>query len=537
MFGLREGFQSSFDELSTPLYQVTFCIVDLETTGISAAESAITEVGAIKVRGGEAIGEFQTLVDPGGPIPPYISVLTGITEAMVAAAPTIETVFPSFLEFLGDAVVVGHNLRFDLSFLNQAASRLGYPTIENPRVDTVALARRLIRDEVRSLKLGTLAKHFRSPVTPNHRALDDVRATSHVLHSLLERAGTLGVTNLDDLLHLPTSKGAAYYSKIQLTEHLPRSPGTYIFRDRDGVVIYVGKASNLRARVRQYFYGDTRRNIANLMRELDSIDYQECATPLEAEITELRLIHAHRPRYNRRSRPPKASHFVKLTAEKFPRLSVVRKVSDDGLVYLGPFRSSRTAHDVAAAIWDATPIRRCASRPGSRTGKCAGAQIGVARCPCDGTLDPAEYQAVVDRLIHAITSDPSQLLDPLVEKMNRLAQLQRYEDAAWVRDRHDTLARALRMRQTWQALIRAGVIEVEDGSGRRVTIDHGIFADWASSTASDSTGHPEVPPSVETADEVAVLWRWLDSDQVRLVEASGTLSLPATPIRRLRTAA
>lgn len=544
------AYQTSFDELSTPLFEVTFCVLDLETTGGSPADSAITEIGAVKYRGGEQIGVFQTLVDPGLPVPPFITVLTGITEAMLFGAPRIEEALPTFLEFIGDSVVVGHNLRFDLSFLGAAGHRLGYPKLGNQTVDTVALARRLVRTEVRNLRLQTLAAHFRSPAPPTHRALEDARATAHVLHSLLERAGSLGVTNLDDLLALPKARGSAHFSKIGLTEHLPRRPGVYLFRDRHGAVIYVGKATNLRARVRQYFYGDTRRRIADLVRELHSIDFVECSTPLEAEITEIRLIHASRPRHNRRSRPPKNSHFVKLTKEPFPRLSVVRRVGDDGLAYLGPFRSKRTADDVVMALWDALPIRRCRARSPSQTGKCVAAQIGVARCPCDGSIDTTEYQSIVAQLIRGIEGQPNLLLSPLVERMERLADAERYEEAAWVRDRHDTLARSLEMRRVWHSLNTAGLIELEDENGRRVVIDHGVLVETRRAGRSPALHFDhavpsptpfQVPHSVEAAEEATLIWRWLERSPVRIVDATGALALPVArverlPIRRSRAA-
>ena len=134
---------------------------------------------------------------------------------------------------------------------------------------------------------------------PTHRALDDARATAHVFFGLLERAGALGVTHLEDLMRLPTAKGQPHYEKIGLTEALPRKPGVYLFRDQDDTVIYVGKAKNLRTRVRSYFYGDDRRTVAQMLRDLRTIDHRQTMTELEAEITELRLIHAHRPRYNR----------------------------------------------------------------------------------------------------------------------------------------------------------------------------------------------------------------------------------------------
>ncbi|MCZ6739752.1 MAG: DEDD exonuclease domain-containing protein [Actinobacteria bacterium] len=539
---METAFQPSFDDLSTPLFDVTFCVLDLETTGGSPANCEITEIGAVKYRGGELLGSFQTLVDPGQAIPPSITILTGITHAMVFDAPRIESALPMFLEFIGDAIVVGHNVRFDLSFLNAAAIRLGYGHLENKSVDTAALARRLIRPEVRNLRLQTLADHFRSPVRPVHRALDDARATAHVLHGLLERVGSLGVTNLDDLLQLPTARGSTHYSKIKLTENLPRRPGIYIFRDRQSTPIYVGKATNIRTRVRSYFYGDKRRTIANLMKELHSVDHQVCETVLEAEVTELRLIHAHRPRYNRRSRPPKSSHFVKVTDERFPRLSVVRTLKDDGISYLGPFRSKRAACLVMTAIWDAHPIRRCRTPAGSREGKCAAAQLGVACCPCDGQLPEDEYRVVVDRLLTGFAESPDLLLDPLVDRMTRFANKRRYEEAAWVRDRHDALARAIERKHRWQALTGAGFFEIEDAKGCRTVIDHGALVetrrpgDSPGLIARAQTVDPsmtEVPPSVEAGEEAEIIWRWLTGTPVRLIESTGRLALPVRRVVRL----
>ena len=223
-------------------------MLDLETTGGSPGDCEITEIGAVNYLGGEETGVFQTLVNPGLAIPPFITILTGITHAMVIEAPPIQEAFPQLVEFIGDRVIVGHNVRFDLSFLNAAARRRGYEKLPNRVVDTCGLARRLVRSEVRNLKLATLAAHFRSPVTPTHRALEDARATAHVLHALLERVGTMGVTALEDLLQLPTAKGSPNYRKIALADELPRRPDVYLFKDRTGSVFYVGKAKNLRTR-------------------------------------------------------------------------------------------------------------------------------------------------------------------------------------------------------------------------------------------------------------------------------------------------
>ena len=163
---LPRYLQGTIEELGTPLAEVTFVVVDLETTGGSPKDCAITEIGAVKVRGGAVLGEFQTLVDPGQEIPPYISVLTGITTSMVAAAPRIGTVLPAFLEFARGAVLVAHNAPFDLGFLKAACAQNGILWPAASSVDTAVLARRLLtRDEVPNCKLGTLASLWCSSAT------------------------------------------------------------------------------------------------------------------------------------------------------------------------------------------------------------------------------------------------------------------------------------------------------------------------------------------------------------------------------------
>lgn len=263
--------QRSFDDLGTPLHDVTFCVLDIETTGGSAQDGGITEIGAIKVRGGECLGTFQTMVNPGLLIPPTITMLTGITQAMVIQAPRIEAVLPALVEFTAGTVLVGHNVRYDLGYLNLALERGGYGRFANRSVETCALARRLVRDEVPNIKLGTLASRFRLDHQPSHRALEDALATADLLHLLLGRAATLGVMGLDDLMALPKLGNHPQVSKLKFTNDLPRSPGVYLFVGPRDEILYVGKATNLRERVRSYFSSDERRKIGNMLRETQGV--------------------------------------------------------------------------------------------------------------------------------------------------------------------------------------------------------------------------------------------------------------------------
>ena len=547
---VRDPHQLSLEDLGTPLSKVTFCVIDLETTGGSAESCGITEIGAVKLRGGECLGTFQTLVNPGCAIPPAITVLTGITHSMVMPAPRIDAVLPSLLEFIGDAVIVGHNIRFDLSFIQAALERSQRPRLTNRSVDTVGLARRLVRSEVPNCKLGTLAEHLRLPHRPSHRALDDALATGDLLHLLIERAGGLGVTGLDDLLSLPKMAGHASAQKLRLTDSLPRSPGVYLFRNSVGDVLYVGKATNLRARVRSYFSADDRRKIAPLLRETARIDHIVHPHPLSAAVHEIRLVHEHMPGYNRQLKDWGRYVYVKLTlGETFPRLSIVKDARDPVALHIGPLPSRATAQRVIDAIHTSVPLRRCAGRIGKRAlreAPCTASQLGVSMCPCAGGVDPDHYRTIVDRAVRGLTVEPDLLLQPLAERLATLAAEERFEEAADVRDRANALAGALARQRRFDQLRRAGHLDIDLGPLGGVSLDHGrLVAAWGAgeiprlgrTTSNDGRllphAAPITPVARELADELGCIASWLDrhAPEITLDHCDGVLTsmLPALP--------
>lgn len=541
------AIQGRLDDLGTPLLDVEFVVLDLETTGGSPANDRITEVGAVKIRGGEVLGTFHTMVNPEVSIPPLISALTGITNGMVADAEPIEVVLPCLLEFLGGAVLVAHNASFDRRFVQANLERHGYQRMANRVVCTARLARKLLpRDEVPNVRLATLAAYLGATVAPCHRALTDARATVDVFHSLLERAGSYGVLALEDLIEFPSAKAGASFKKVHLADRLPRCPGVYLFRDAGGRVLYVGKAKDLRTRVRSYFSGDGRVKIADLLRELAAIDHQPCATELEASVREVRLIQHYRPRYNRRSRNPERYCYLKLTRERFPRLSVVRRVQPDGARYLGPFGSAGQAELVKAAIEDALPLRRCTMRIGARGGGSACALLELGRClgPCTGAVGQEGYAALVATLEAALDGDPEPVLGPLRRRMASYAAEQRYEQAAGARDRLEALTRALAEARRAAALAGAEeiVLARPHGDGREVTVvRRGQLAAVGLVAAGDQSGverllelaaSPELfdgPPPRHLADEVNLVTRWLEgaAGKAELLGVRGRLASPA----------
>jgi len=547
--------QRSFDELGRPLRDLTFCVVDLETTGGSAAGgSMITEIGAVKVRGGEVLGEFQTLVNPHTQIPAFIAVLTGITNGMVCDAPPIESALPAFLEFAAGSVLVAHNAPFDVGFLQHFAREQGRPWPRFEVLDTAKLARRVItRDDAPNCKLSSLARVFNSATTPNHRALSDARATVDVLHGLMERLGGLGVHTLEELQTFSSRVSTAQRKKRHLAEGLPHSPGVYLFRDDRSRVLYVGTSRDLRTRVRSYFTAsETRTRMGEMVGLASEVTGIECATTLEAEVRELRLIAEHKPRYNRRSRFPEKVHFVKLTREAWPRLSMVRRVLDDGADYLGPFSSRKTAEKCLAALHDTFPVRQCSDRLGREPSRaaCVLAEMGRCLAPCDGRVDTTTYAAVVRQLRDTLLRRPDDVVDAINVRMAALAADERFEEAGVHRDRLSAFVRAAARTQRLSALTRCAEVVAarreDDGRwavhvvrfGRLAaagTIPPGADAhqyvlELRASAETVATAPGPVPAA--TAEETERILRWLESPGIRLVEVDGEWTCPVAGATR-----
>lgn len=547
---LGAAVQISLDELGTPLREVTFVVVDLETTGGSPGEDSITEIGAVKVRAGEVVGEFQTLVRPQAPIPAFISVLTGITDAMVASAPALDPALAAFLEFSRSAVLVAHNASFDVSFLRTACERTGRAWPAPTVVDTVTLARGVVhRDESRDHKLASLARLFRSPVAPDHRALTDARATVHVLHGLLERLGPLGVTSLEELASYSTRVPESTRRKRHLADDLPNAPGVYLFTDGRGRALYVGTSRDIRSRVRSYFTSTERRGrMAEMIAIAESVTPVVCATVLEARVRELRLIAEHNPPYNRRSRFPDRLAWVKLTDEPYPRLSVVRGVLGDGATYLGPFGSRRQADAAVAALHTAFPLRQCTARlprvPSPDARACILAEIGRCGAPCVGGTDPGTYADVARAARQAVTDDPGPVVRHLLERVGAASAAQRYEDAAVHRDRLLALVRAAGRTQrlapvsTTRHLVAAHatpeqgweLVLVRYGRLAATTVTPPGADPWPYLDALRSVAEmPDPPPPPMPAahpEETEQVLRWLEQPGVRLVELDGEWDCP-----------
>ena len=357
-----------------------FVVFDLETTGLSASRDRMCEIGAVRVRALEIAETFETLVQPGVALPPTIARLAGIRDDELRRAPRPELAVRRFLRFAGDAPLAAHNARFDVGFLDRAVERLTGRRVAAPVVDTVWLARRLLQRRSERFSLSQLAHFFGTSCEPCHRALPDALATAEILVALLGLAQERGARTLAEVVELAAPRARRLHARRSLVASAPTTPGVYLFRDRNETVLYVGKARDLRARLRSYFSGDRQRpSVEAALGALERVEWRELGSELEASLEELRLIRELRPPANARAvRPDRASCLVRRGDRWVVTATPTR---------FGPIPSKRRAQLAARALDD-----------------------------YDG-------------------DDLSGALPPLRARLKRLARDLRFEDAARLRDR------------------------------------------------------------------------------------------------------
>jgi DNA polymerase-3 subunit epsilon len=332
-----------------PLDAARYVVVDVETTGLRPGRAALCEIGAVRLEGLVEAGVFQTFVDPGAPLPHAIGALTGLRDADLRGAPSAGAAVRRFLAFSGDAVLVAHNARFDLAFLGREVERLSGRRLAGPVIDTVALARRLLEGRVQRASLASLADFFGTSVRPCHRALSDAQATAEILIGLVGLAQERGARSVGDLCELAAPRRRRVYDKRTLAFGAPSRPGVYLFRGCGDQVLYVGRARDLRARLRSYFRSERQRPaVEAALAALERIEWRVLGSELEAALEELRLIRALRPAANARSARPDRYLYLRLRGERIV-------VSTTPSAW-GPIRSRRRAELAARALDGASAV-------------------------------------------------------------------------------------------------------------------------------------------------------------------------------------
>ncbi|CAN5723931.1 hypothetical protein BH23CHL4_BH23CHL4_04980 [soil metagenome] len=430
-----------------------FVAVDVETTGLKPAAHRIIEVGLARYADAKLVDTLSILCNPGRRLPAYISKLTGIQDDDLTSAQAFESIAAQVSGFIGSSVIVGHNVDFDIRFLNAELTRAGGQKLINERIDTMALAMRLL-PRVRRPGLDMVAKAVGLSPQRLHRALDDAELTARCALVLLKLAQDSGIISLDELrragnVPAPRTRDDVGRARSVLnTSHLddiPRCPGIYLMRDADDRILYVGKAKNLRDRVGSYYaqpLGYTRK-MDGLIESIARIETEPTGTELEALILEAQLIRRYQPRFNSAMRAHEQYPYIRVTmSSPWPRIGLATRSRDDGDRYFGPYRNRNAAKRAVELINTFLPLRTCTrsfKSPRSYGSSCLRLDLHQCLGPCVGQANRGEYLAAIHEAIEFLEGNDEVIVTRIHQQLEAASEQLDFERARQLRNAIQTL--------------------------------------------------------------------------------------------------
>ncbi|OGU72538.1 MAG: hypothetical protein A2V93_10510 [Ignavibacteria bacterium RBG_16_34_14] len=428
------------DDLSNiPFYDAEFSVVDVETTGLTPRYNGVIEIGIVKVKGFKIVDRYSTLINPGRPIPYYITQFTGISDDDIFNAPFFEDVAEEISEFISGSVITAHNLSFDRSFLNKEFLMIGKEKPANPQLCTLRLSKRLY-PELRSRSLSSLSYYLRVKLINAHRALPDAEATAKILIKILKNLKKNNeVKTLSELLSLqvfPSKKE----TKIKISKHLkedvyslPEAPGVYYFLNSKGRVIYIGKAKSLSKRVRSYFLLTAPRKAKRIVKQTRRIKYEITNSELTALLSEAELIKIVNPRHNLQLKHYGNKYFLRINRNHpFPDIEISNRFDFDGNDYFGLFITKKKAEIIYEVLKKAFTLRECSNQEFLKNKRCFLAEIERCIAPCE-IKDTELYNDELNKAYEFLYGKNQNILNRLLNKMRFYSEKQKYEKAGEIK--------------------------------------------------------------------------------------------------------
>lgn len=437
------------------IYDATYIVCDVETTGLSPVYNRIIEISLIKIQDGEIVDKFVSLVNPKQHIPRLITNMTGIANEDVLDKPAFEEISGKIISFFKtdnpeNTIFVGHNVSFDYKFVFESFKRLRKPVyIKIKTLCTCKLARRLLR-KLKSKSLSNVANHLGIIQKTKHRAYDDTLATAKILLVFLEQLqDEHNLDNVDDVLKFQNTKifteekqsPALKRLGIKLKD-IPSNPGVYFFRSTSNEILYIGKAKNLKERLSTYFHHNSELpyKIKKLISNIRKLEYEITNSELSALILESRLIKRYKPRFNTAIKRFRFHPFLKIDIQNdFPKVEKVYEIENDGANYYGPFSSRATVNNLLREIKENYLIRKCESKKlkaSKSNSNCMYFDIGQCEAPCNRTITKEKYREEVEKVHNYITESNGSSAQGIYKKLMVLfSEKFDFEKAASIRDR------------------------------------------------------------------------------------------------------
>ncbi|MCC7429234.1 3'-5' exoribonuclease [bacterium] len=428
------------------LYEKTYVVFDLETTGSAPPDEKITEIGAVKIVQGKITETFQSLLNPQKRISSNIERIIGITNKMVQNQPTLDEILPKFLEWIGeDSVLVAHNADFDLMFLNFEVENLTGKILANKSICTLRMAKKLLKDAPQKGLLA-VSQRFGIELKTHHRAFEDAKATAEILLKFFEMLPGKDFNALLDFQAPNINKinfDKLHYERKMLN-YFPEAPGVYFMRDKNDKIIYIGKAKNLKQRIRHYFYNSPGQaeKIKHLLQNIYQIDYQIVGSELEALLLESELIKKEQPVYNYQIKNYTSFPFLKIDLDNnFPRIFITKNISADKGIYFGPFTNTKTLEKILETIQKSFFLRQCEENlePNEKFEPCFFHHLKQCEAPCNFSVSKERYLETVFDLVNFLKQKNDLPLQKLVKIRNRAAEELDFEFAQKIQNRINDL--------------------------------------------------------------------------------------------------
>lgn len=466
----------TFEEIiSRDIDNSKFCVVDVETTGLSPHNCRIIEIGIIKIEDRSITDKYSNFIHPGCPIPYNITALTGIDDDDVLDAPSFDDIAYDILDFLEGSVIVAHNVSFDVGFLTQEFARSGITNFRPVQVCTVKLARRLF-PELRSRKLGSVCKYLRIKNEDEHRAQSDARATARIfLKMLMKTDEQFGFKYVEELVQYQfstvnsTLKNVSHKKFHKDLSQLPDSPGIYYYINKRDEIIYIGKAKSLRERLRSYLLPNAPSKTKKIVRQAKTLKTELTNSELTALLAEAELIKKVMPRHNRQLKSYRDKYFLKIDIQDtFPNVELINKFDFDGNDYFGLFISRKKAEKVKDIIDKSFQLRECKKKDFEKEKSCLLAQIERCTEPCQNK-NRNLYQEELSRVYEFLEGDHETVLKRLIGRMKKYSEELKFEKAAEMKELADlVLAQIHRSSVLKEPINKANVLlEIDERKGKR----------------------------------------------------------------------
>ena len=421
---------------STLLKEAEFSVLDVETTGLSARNNRVIEIGIVKVKNLKVVDKYNTLINPGCDIPYFITQFTGISNSDVAYSPSFYDTAEEIEEFIGNSIVSGHNLSFDEGFLSCEFARNGFEPLSNLSVCTLKLSRKIF-PSLKSKSLGSVSEYLGIKNRDSHRALADAEATAQILIKLIKKLSKeKGIKTIQQLFEFQTSVVPSnQVIKLPKDIHdslysLPDTTGVYYFLNKKNEIIYIGKAKSLKDRVRSYFAATTVGKPKKIVKQAAKIKTEITNSELTALLLEAESIKLINPRYNRQLKKYGNKYFIRINkSNKYPKAEITTKFDFDGNDYFGLFISRRKAEVVMDIIDKTFALRECDEKEFKKGRKCFLADIERCTAPCVKKDDP-DYFDELERVYEFLSGGNQSALNRMLNKMKDYAANEKFEKAA-----------------------------------------------------------------------------------------------------------